>query len=247
MRALIVDDERSARNVLGNLLEQCCPEIDVVGTSSNVQEAIEQINQLNPDVVFLDVQMPNYAGYEIINFLKEINFEIIFVTAFDQYAMKAFELSAIDYLIKPIDRSLLIKAVRKLKTRVNEQNKLIEYSVLLDSMKKREVKQIVIPELGDRRVVDLDSIVAIEADGSYSTIHLVNKQQIIVSKAIKYFESVLLPNTVFFRSHRTWIIGLKHLKTFNKTTNSAYLTGDLIAKVSRKKLDEFEKIGCRIV
>ena len=97
IKAILVDDEESARNILGNLLEKFCPEVELIGKFKNVEEAVEGINALNPELVFLDIEMPNYAGYEIINFFDEINFEMIFVTAYDKYAIKAFEVSAVDF------------------------------------------------------------------------------------------------------------------------------------------------------
>lgn len=241
INAILVDDERRARNVLSSLLERCCTEIHIMAECPDVLEAVKQIKLLKPDVVFLDVQMPNYAGYEIVNFFDEINFEIIFVTAYDRYAIKAFELSAIDYLIKPINRARLIEAVEKLRIKILEKDKLADYSVLLNSIQEKDFKQIVIPELGDRRVLELNSIVAIEADGAYSKIHLEKKQVITVSKTLKYFESVLPEDSDFFRSHRAWIINLKHLQLFNKTRGTTSLSCNVVAKVSRNKVGEFQK------
>ncbi|MFT6243336.1 MAG: two-component system LytT family response regulator [Salibacteraceae bacterium] len=242
INAILVDDEKRARNVLSSLLEFNCPELNVVAECSNVPDAVEQIKRLNPDVVFLDVQMPNYAGYEIVKFFDEINFEIIFVTAYDQYAIKAFELSAIDYLIKPINRTRLTEAVSKLSSKMKERDQLADYSVLLGSIQDNEFKQIVIPELGDRRVLELNTIIAIEADGAYSKVHLIDNKSITVSKTLKYFESVLPEDINFFRSHRAWIINLKHLKQFNKTKGIVTLGEDIIAKISRNKVVEFQTI-----
>lgn len=241
INAIIVDDERRARNVLSSLLERCCPEIKVLAECSNVPDAVDEINRSHPDIVFLDVQMPNYAGYEIVNFFDEINFEIIFVTAYDQYAIKAFELSAIDYLIKPINRIRLAEAVDKLKGKLKERKQLSEYTVLLETMKEKEFKQIVIPELGDRRILKLNTIVAFEADGAYSKIHLEGGQSITVSKTLKYFESILSEDTAFFRSHRAWVINLAHLEHYNKTARLINLGDNVVAKISRTKVIDFEK------
>lgn len=244
IKAIIVDDERRARNVLSSLLERNCPEVQVLSECSNVPDAVLEIKKHSPDLVFLDVQMPNYAGYEIVKFFDEINFEIIFVTAYDKYAIKAFELSAVDYLIKPINRSRLSEAVNKLRVKLTEKHKLANYTVLLESIQQEEFKQIVIPELGNRRIIDLSNIVAIEADGAYSKVHLVDSSVITVSKTLKYFESVLPQESIFFRSHRAWIVNTSHLKEFNKTTNAIYLNHNITAKISRNKLIEFEKAMC---
>lgn len=242
IRAILVDDERRARNVLSNLLARCCPEINILAECANVPDAVKEINRSHPDVVFLDVQMPNYAGYEIIKFFDAIDFEIIFVTAHDKYAIKAFELSAIDYLVKPINRSRLAEAVKRLSEKISEKHKLADYSVLLNSMQEKEFKQIVIPELGNRRVLELNNIVAIEADGAYSKVHLTDDQVITVSKTLKYFESVLPEDSCFFRSHRAWLINIKHLQLFNKTKGTVVLGENVTAKISRNNVPEFQKI-----
>lgn len=241
IKAIIVDDERRARNVLASLLERSCPEVDVVAECSNVPDAVEEINRLCPDVVFLDVQMPNYAGYEIVNFFEKIDFEIIFVTAYDHYAMKAFELNAIDYLIKPVNRIRLKEAVNKMEVRFKEQKQLSDYASLLETLKEKEFKQIVIPQLGDRRVLQLREIIAIEAEGAYSNVYLEGGHSIVVSKALKYFEEVLPEDLDFFRAHRGWIVNLKHLKSFNKSEGTMTLLDNVTSKISRNKVADLEK------
>ena len=146
LRAIIVDDEQRARDVLSKLLERNCSNVVVEETCVDVLSAVEKIKKIQPDVVFLDVQMPNYAGYELVNFFDEINFEIIFVTAFDHYAIKAFELSAIDYLVKPVDRLRLVEAVNKVKLKKGQEKSKEAYEELLNSIKEKEFKKIVIPE-----------------------------------------------------------------------------------------------------
>jgi len=158
--AIIIDDEKRARDVLQMLLERNCPGVNILATCVDVLSAVEKINEVQPDVVFLDVQMPNYAGYELVNFFDEINFEIIFVTAFDHYAIKAFELSAIDYLVKPVERLRLVDAVKRVSTKVNSQESKKQYEQLLNSIKEKEFKKIVIPESGNRRVLEIDNIIA---------------------------------------------------------------------------------------
>lgn len=242
-KAILIDDEQSARNVLTNLLERTSLNINIVATSGNLEDGVQQIKELQPDVVFLDVQMPNYAGYEIIKFFDTIDFEIVFVTAYDQYAIKAFELNAIDYLVKPIDRKKLALTLQKLECKLNEQAQLVDYKILLKTIKDKDYKKIVIPELGNRRVVSLDDIIAIEADGAYSSIHLKENKMITTSKNLKYFEGVLPKESHFFRSHRAWIINLDHIDFLNKTTLIFSLANGVIkAKLSRARMSHFENI-----
>ncbi|TVZ55003.1 LytTR family two component transcriptional regulator [Lutibacter sp. Hel_I_33_5] len=242
IKAILIDDEQSARNVLNNLLERTSS-IEVVAICCDLEEGVEKIKELKPQVVFLDVQMPNYAGYEIVKFFKKINFEIIFVTAYDQYAIKAFELNAIDYLVKPIDRQKLTDAISKLEEKLGKQNKLVDYQNLLATIKDKNYKKIVLPEIGNRRIVDLDNIIAVEADGAYSKIHLKDTKVITTSKNLKYFENVLPKDSSFFRTHRAWIINISYIKFLNKTDLSITLAdGILKARISRARVDDFEEV-----
>ena len=243
IRAILIDDEQSARNVLTNLLERTLFNIEIIATASSLEEGVEQIKELKPNVVFLDVRMPNYAGYEIVEFFDTIDFEIIFVTAYDQYAIKAFELNAIDYLVKPIDRKKLALTINKLNDKLNQQAELIDYRSLLKTIKEKKYKRIVIPEIGNRRIINLDDVIAIEADGAYSKIHLRENKVITTSKNLKYFENVLPQETSFFRSHRAWIINTLFIEYLNKTTQNITLAnGTVIAKISRAKIDNFKNI-----
>ncbi|NQY29620.1 MAG: response regulator [Flavobacteriaceae bacterium] len=243
IKAILIDDEQSARNVLTNLLERTSFNINILAKCCNLEEGVEQIKALKPDVVFLDVQMPNYAGYEIAMFFDKIDFEIVFVTAYDQYAIKAFELNAIDYLVKPIDRSKLALTLQKLEDKLKSQAELVDYQSLLKTIKDKDYKKIVIPELGNRRVVNLDDIIAIEADGAYSTIHIKGTNTITTSKNLKYFDEVLPKDASFFRSHRAWIVNLEYLELLNKSTLSITLAnGTVNAKVSRARIHDFEHL-----
>jgi two-component system LytT family response regulator len=239
---IIVDDEKSARNVLSNLLQTNFPEIEIKAECKNVIEAVEQIKIHNPKLVFLDVQMPNYAGYELVNFFTKINFEIIFVTAYDRYAIKAFELSAIDYLVKPISRIRLSESINKLKLKLDNVDKIHDYLNLLDSIKKDDFKTIILPELGNRRLVKLADIIAVEANGSYSTLHLKEEKKVTISKNLTYFENLLPENNLFYRTHRSWIINLNSIESYNKSEGELMHKNGLKTAISRRKVTEFESI-----
>ena len=242
IKAILIDDEQGARNVLTNLLERTSSKISIVAKCVNLLEGVEKIKELQPDVVFLDVQMPQYAGYEIVNFFDEITFEIIFVTAYNDYAIKAFELNAIDYLVKPIDRNKLANTIQKLSTKLINKAALVDYKSLLKTIKNKDYKKLVLPELGNRRVIDIDTIIAIEADGAYSKLYLTNDKLITTSKNLKFFEEKLPEETSFFRSHRTWLVNTNFIESLNKTTQSITLIGtNITAKISRAKVDYFNK------
>lgn len=243
IKAILIDDEQSARNILTNLLNRTSANITIVATCSNLEEGVVQIKKLQPNVVFLDVQMPNYAGYEITRFFNTINFKIIFVTAYDEYAIKAFELNAIDYLVKPIDRKKLALTIKKLEEQLQKEKVFMDYQSLLKRVQDKDFKKIVLPELNNKRVINVDDIVAVEANGAYSTIHLKESKTITVSKNLKYFENALHMHPVFFRSHRAWIINLDYIEFLNKTTQNVILANKtVVAKISRARIEDFEKV-----
>lgn len=243
INAILIDDEQSARNVLTNLLERTASNINIIATCNDLESGVTQIKKLKPKVVFLDVQMPNYAGYEIVNFFDKIDFEIVFVTAYDQYAIKAFELNAIDYLVKPIDRKKLAVTLEKIENKLSKQAALIDYQNLLKTIKDKNYKKIIIPELGNRRIVNIDDIIALEADGAYSKIYLKDNKTITTSKNLKYFENVFPKDATFFRSHRAWIINLIHIENLNKTAQNITLAnGTVKAKISRSRIGHFESL-----
>jgi two-component system LytT family response regulator len=247
IKAIIIDDESRARNVLNTLLERNCPNITVIDSCPDLIAGVASIKAHKPDVVFLDIQMPKFYGYEIVNHFDQIDFEIIFVTAFDNYAIKAFEMSAMDYLVKPIERQRLVSAVNKVSEKLNHQKKLEEYRVFVDAIKNKASDKIIIPELGNRRIVELDRINSIEAEGAYTHVHLINDSKITIGKNLKYFENLLSDNPSFFRTHRSWLVNLKHVKSLHKTNLNISMALDIVAKISRSKLDEFEKvIGIRV-
>lgn len=242
IKAIISDDEEAARNVLSHLLGLECPEVEVLALCHDVPQTVQAIKELKPDVVFLDVQMPGYAGYEIVDFLDEINFDIIFVTAFDQYAIKAFELNAIDYLVKPINRKRLVQAVEKLSVKLTGKKTIAQFHLLKESLTEKTLDHIVISEVGRQIIIQFSDIIAIEAAAAYSHIHLLNGKQQTVSKNIKQFENLLPENGTFFRSHKSWIINLSHIQQYSKLEMEINLTGGIIAKLSKYRKDNFREL-----
>ena len=243
INAIIVDDEEDARDVLGTLIRFSKLPFTIVAKCSNLREAVQKIKAEKPDVVFLDIQMPEFAGYEIVNFFDEITFDIVFVTAFDEYALKAFDLSAIDYLVKPINRERLNETLKRVIDNQNEKKAVSEYEILLESLQNKSTEKIIIPEIGYNRVINLDDIICIQGQGSYSLIYLDNKEKVTVSKTLKFFDKILFDGTTFFRSQKSWIINTKYVHQFNANKGNVILKGDIIAKVSPTKMEEFKLIS----
>lgn len=240
MNAILVDDEESARDVLENLLRRFCPNIDVLCKCNNVVDAVKKIKELKPNVVFLDIEMPEYAGYEIINFFEEIDFEIIFVTAYDQYAMRAFEVAAVDYLLKPVDIERLKIAVERVGKKIAINNSKNQLTLLKNTLENKQVKQLLITDKGQQQILNVDEIIAIEAQESYCHIHTTNKKY-LVSKNLKHFETVLENNQKFFRIHKSWIINRNAVQSYSKSNFDIKLSNNIVAKLSKYRKEEFEK------
>ncbi|MDO9000437.1 LytTR family DNA-binding domain-containing protein [Sediminibacterium sp.] len=238
--AIIVDDEERALDVLSNLLHSFCPNVEIISKFNNLKDAVEVIKSKKPDLVFLDIEMPNYSGYEIVNFFDKINFEIIFVTAYDQYAIKAFECSAVDYLLKPVEIPRLKSAIDKVGERLLDKKQIANYSVLLDSLKSKNINNIVVTDKGNQCIVPTSEIIAIEAQEAYSIIHT-NFKKYTVSKNLKHFEKLLIDNKNFFRAHKSWLIDIKAVDNYNRSTGEIGLKHSIKAKLSKYRKEDFEK------
>ena len=244
LKAILIDDEAAARNVLLNLLDWSNEPVRIVAQADNLLSGVELIKKHKPDVVFLDVQMPDYAGYEIVRFLDEINFEIIFVTAYDQYAIKAFEMSALDYLVKPVERSRLNQTLKKLRISVQNKSEMSNYKVLRDVIEKKQAEKLVISELHDghirQRLIYINEIVAIEAQRAYSIIYLRDSESFLVSRNLKSFEELLPMDELFIRTHRSWLVNTTYVESFSANKGIVSLQNSLVAKLTKGNLSELE-------
>lgn len=239
IRAILVDDEESARDVLQNLLERFCPTIELLAKCENIERAVEEIKKHKPDLVFLDIEMPKYSGFEIVKFFDQVNFHIIFVTAYDQYAIKAFEVSAIDYLLKPIDIGRLRSSVERVKHRQNNLYQSQQLNLLNDTLEQKKIKSIIVSDKGSQNIISINSIIAIEAQESYCLIHTKDKRY-TASKNLKHFETLLEDIPQFIRVHKSWLINKDHLLNYSKSDLIIRLTGDVVAKLSKYKKADFE-------
>jgi len=240
LKAIIIDDEQRARDVLNNLIARFCPQVEVIALCENVLSAVEQIKKQAPDIVFSDIEMPQYAGYELVNFIDKINFEIIFVTAYDQYAVRAFEVAAIDYLLKPVEIDRLRQAVARVEARKEKEQQTESLLVLKEAIEKKKINSIVIFDKGQRYIVPLTSIIAIEARESYCNIFTTEKQ-LTASKNLKHFENSLEGDSNFFRVHKSWIVNKCHLQHYSKTDLTIQLSNQITTKLSKYRKLEFEQ------
>ena len=196
LKALIVDDEASAREVMEILLLEHTTNVQIVDKVDDVPNAIKAINKYNPDIVFLDIEMPGYSGFQLLDFFDEFNFQIVFTTAYHQYALKAFQVSATDYLVKPIQADLLVKAVEKCNN--NKSKSTENLQVLKENIKNNHFLKIALPISSGFLFQEIKDIIYLEAEGSYTHFILNNGTKILVSKKIKEFENILNIDNKFY-------------------------------------------------
>ncbi|WP_397363605.1 LytR/AlgR family response regulator transcription factor [Olleya sp. R77988] len=242
MKALIIDDEKKARQVLHILVEENCPKITQIFEASDLLSGVELIKQEQPSIVFLDIEMPEHSGLEILNFIeKEVhNFEIIFTTAYSEYAIQAFQLSAIDYLLKPIRPSQVKEAVDKAvaflgNTQINQR-----LTELKSSLQDSNFKKIGLPNANGIKFVNFNDIIMLEADGMYTNVSTIKDGTILVSKPLKFFVEILQKINTFYRPHRSHLINLSYIKEYIKKDGGyIVMENDKTVSISNDKKDEF--------
>ncbi|RLD64664.1 MAG: DNA-binding response regulator, partial [Bacteroidetes bacterium] len=185
---LIVDDEDNSRFTLSEMLRMFCPEVEVVGEADGVESAIAQTKKLNFDVVFLDIQMMDGTGFDFLKQISPVEFDVIFITAYDQFAIQAIKYSALDYLLKPVDADELIEAVNKVKKRDPKDRN--QYDVLLENIQNKEKQKIVLSTTEGIHIIQVDNIIRCEADDYYTRIFLNDKRMIMISKTLKNTEEL---------------------------------------------------------
>lgn len=240
IEAILIDDEDRARRTLEALLNEYCPQVKVVETCANVPDGVLAINKRKPKLVFLDIEMPEYNGFELLNFFREVDFEIVFVTAYNEYAIRAFEVSAIDYLQKPVDIEKLKTAVAKVESKLKHSDMQDRLSLLKENVAAQQFNKIALPVADGLLFVDVNEILLLEADGAYTTVWLKNASSLLVSKKIKFFEEVLEERKHFFRSHRSYIVNINFIKKYNKGEGALLLDNGKTVYISRERKNDFE-------
>lgn len=248
MKAIIIDDESRARNLLSTILKDYCPEVKSFEEAPSLLEGVALIRKIQPNIVFLDVDMPDHLGIEIGNFLstEELNFYIIFTTAHSRYATKAFELNALDYLLKPLRPKQVREAVYKAACKVNNDSVREQLQELRNTIQKNNFKKIALPISDGVLFVNLEDIVCIEADGMYSKVYLTDKKKTqLISKPLKHFLNILEEMPYFYKPHRSFIINMQHIQQYvKKDGHYIIMENDLIVNLSKHRKDEFvEKLN----
>jgi two-component system LytT family response regulator len=243
MNAILIDDEEKSCQVLEWKLKEYCKNVTLLKVCYSGQEGIDAINQLKPDLIFLDIQMPGMSGFEMLSQFKSPDFKIVFVTAHDEYALKAFKYSATDFLLKPVESTDLIAAVEKAGREFDKNFNKNQLNLLINTFEKlkahENIKKIALPTLNEIVILDLDEIVYCEGDSNYTNVFLTNGTKMCLSKTLKLLEQ-FLPEEHYFRIHNTHIINLNRIVKITRRDNGYVLMDNgKEFGIARSRKDEF--------
>lgn len=240
IKALIIDDEQKARNILHHYITNFIPEISEVRQADSVDLALQILKDYEPGIVFLDVEMPNKNGFDFLLSVTAPQFDVIFTTAYNQYAIQAIRFSALDYLLKPVDPDELKAAVlRHAEKKESASDKQQLFDNLVQNIDKKDIRdfRIAVPSNEGVYFFTIDEILRLEADRSYTHIHLVGKRPFIASKTLKHFEE-MLDEFQFIRTHKSHLVNPRHITRVSNDNEFVLLTDGSKVEVSRRKKDD---------
>ena len=240
LTALIIDDELKGRNLLNELVKRYRPDVEVLGLAQSATEAISLIRQFNPDFIFLDIQMPEINGFQMIELMGHIDFEIVFVTAYNEFAVKAYKYAAFDYLLKPVDPDELNKTIERMKIKRQQMGLQERLSLLMKTLEepKKLPTKITVSNSDGISVLNISEIIYMEADGPYTTFFMLDNSKLVSSHNLKEYED-LLSEQGFFRSHHSFLVNLNHITKYLKSDGYALMSNGKHVEVSKRKKDEF--------
>lgn len=246
MKTIIIDDEKHCREVLSMLLQKHCPHIELIGSFSSGSEALEQIEQLKPELVLLDIEMPGMSGFEFLSACNRRSFSVVFTTAYNEYAIQAIRHSALDYLLKPVDKDELKKAVERAG---NEQAMRPEKRIaqLLQSMQQgSEHKRFAVPTMEGLILINPEEIMYIKSDGPYSHFYFADGRHLLISKTLREAEETL-PAHLFFRIHNSYMVNMQYVQKYLRGEGGeVVMRNGLQLPVSRNRKQEFLNLLERI-
>ncbi|MBA2611043.1 MAG: response regulator transcription factor [Bacteroidetes bacterium] len=246
IKTVIIEDEQKSREMLAGIIQKNCPQLQIVGLAKNVNDGVDVIKKENPDLVFLDISMPDGSGFDLLEKMQGHKFELIFATASDQHAIRAIKYSACDYLLKPIDIEELKHAVEKVAQKKNASPNMENLNFLIQQLKKSDdsFQKITLPTGNAYEIVNIKDIIRCEADGSYTTFFLTDKRKLMISAGLKHYEE-LLPESEFIRVHHHHLINMNHVVRFLKEDGGyAVMSDGTKIEISRRKKDAFmEKLN----
>lgn len=243
-RALLIDDEPDCLSLLSWQIENFCPELEIVARCGSAMEGLPAIEKFRPEVLFLDIQMPVMDGFQLLENLTEWDFEVIFTTAFDRYALKAIKCSALDYLLKPIVKAELLEAVKKLTSRKkpDKASRTSSMETLFQNLKSPLKQKITVHSRETVEFVEVSQILFLHAESNYTYIYLKGGRKILASKTLKYFEEIL-EEPMFFRVHASYLINVGEIVCFRKTDGGTVVLSDSSEiPVARTRKEQFLKL-----
>jgi len=241
-KVIIVDDELDAINALKSIIEMEPNLYEILATETNPLKAIELIKALEPDVIFLDVEMPELTGFDLLRSFDEIKFEVIFATAFEHYAIKAIKNNAIDYIVKPVSISEVLEALQKVRKKHNHnEDKTLKYNAFLEEYDSLEVQKLKIPTLSGVQFAKLNEILYFEADGNYTNLVIDGGKNYIVTKNIKVFE-IDLPEKKFLRTHRSYIVNIEYIRLYDTHSSMLVMADGKRIPLARRRYRDFKEI-----
>ena len=242
IRAVIIDDERPAREVIANYLAEYCPDVEVAGQASSVREGFAIIKASSPEGVFLGVEMADGTGFDLLSMFDTVDFRVIFVTAYSEYAIRAFRFSAADYLLKPVSIDELIDAVQKVRSTESADLSKEVISSLLKNMREGPARQstLIIPNIKGFEVLKVPEIIMCQADGYCTNFHLTGQRKVVSSKNLKHFDG-LLSGQGFLRVHHSYLINLDHVTGYTRQ-GEILLSENLRASLGNSYKNEFIRI-----
>jgi two-component system, LytTR family, response regulator len=240
---VIIEDEQQSIEYLKSMLKEVSHDIDFVGAAQNLKDGVALINEVNPDLVFLDIKLNSDTGFDVLDQVKDKSFNVIFTTAYEQYALKAIKFAAIDYLLKPIDKNELMEAVAKIKNRKDNLSLQKSLSVFFENVNKPQKQKIAISTVSSLIVVEIADILYCSADGPYTNFYLKNgPEKIMSSKNLKEYEELLTDHD-FFRIHKSYLVNLKEVKQYLKADGGKLkISNNVLLDVSEKKKEDLIKV-----
>lgn len=249
IKALIIDDEVSCRKSLKRMLEEYCPEVEILGEASSAEQAYQQIERLNPNLLFLDVEMPYGTGFDLLKQLPKVDFEVVFVTGFDHYALQAIKYHALDYILKPVDIDELIEAIGKVKYQLSKKidTERIEQLLMNLQGQNAQQKQIAITHTDGREFIPVSEIIFCKADGACTWFFLKNNRKVISSKNLGEYEKILpkpdmQSEDCFFRIHYRYLINLNAIYKYNNLSKYVEMKDGNKIAIAHRRSSEFSVV-----
>lgn len=246
MKAIIIDDESKARLLLRNLIQDYCEGIEILEDFPDIKSAVKYLNNNVVDLIFLDIEMPNENGFALFDYFENPNFATIFCTAYSEYAIKAFEVSALDYLLKPVSISKLKNAIEKAFKEHNQNQIVNKINAFKENTNIHQLQKIALPLSDGLTFIKIEDILYFEADGSYTYV-ITKNEKFLVSKKIKEFDELLDGDSRFFRVHRSYLVNIYEIKKYSKKDGSTLVfDNQKIIPVAREKKSEFDEFISKI-